>query len=528
MWTQFILQNAHFALNILTSLIFFAVAWLYLDAWTVKKPGYLAFRVVGYTLLSLSFVFHAAYVESPLLSSGLLGESLHEGLLFLFKALGFIFIIISLIRDPIQKRPEEVQSQKHGIVAFGLVSSVTTLIYPILAFLAAFLYIRKATVGLERHLRPVATSFFLLFISELLSLGYLLQNTSNIDLYRLVAPFGFLWLIQHLFLLLSILTIRKWVFAYLFKRFETQLFIIFTSFILFIYLFTTVAFTSLLVKNLIDEALRQLRTDAKVLDFAIQSKKAEVLSDAQVVAGDTNVIEAIKKGERPRLSQLVEKAILTKKQSILDVVNQNGQVMARGEEKDRYGDSLSDDLLVKRALKGESVSSAIVKESVVTSEVSIRASVPIKSENTIVGAVLLGTVLDNAFLDGVKKTTGLESSLYAANKLSATTLIATDGITRPLGTSMEKKDVLEKVIKGQKEYVGSIDLLSRPYFASYIPLKDIDNNSLGMIFVGRDQASILSTAGRSLELTFLISIVMLVASIIPSYFVSKYLTSQLR
>lgn len=529
MWTQFILQNAHFALNILAALIFFAVTWLYLDAWSVKKPGYLGFRVLGYILLSLSFIMHAAYVESPLLESGLINESLHSGVVFFFKSLGFVFIIASLILDPLQKRPEEQSENKVQVQSSaGFLTFSASLSYPILAFVASFLYIQRATIGLERHLRPVAVSFLLLFISEFLSLGFLLQNTKNIDLYRLVAPFGFLWLLQHLFLLLALLSIRKWVFGYLFKRFETQLFIIFTSLILFIYLFTTVAFTGLLVKNLMDEALRQLHTDAKVLDFAIESKKAEVLSDAQVVAGDTNVIGTVKGGQRPELANLVEKAILTKKQSFLDVVNENGKVLARGEEKERFGDSLSDDLVVRRALKGESMSSAFLKESVVSPEVVIRAAVPIKSDNTVIGAILIGTVLDNAFLDGVKKTTGLESSLYAGNKLSATTLLASDGVTRPIGTTLEQKQIKQKVLQRQEEYVGSVTLLSRPYFASYLPLQDIDNNVLGMIFVGRDEATILSTAGRSLQLTFLISILMLILSVIPSYFVSRYLTSQLR
>ena len=80
----------------------------------------------------------------------------------------------------------------------------------------------------------------------------------------------------------------------------------------------------------------------------------------------------------------------------------------------------------------------------------------------------------------------------------------------------------------QEEFTGAVNLLNRPYFGSYLPIRDIDNNSLGMIFVGRDQAAILATVGRAMESTFLITIVLLVISLIPSYYIAGYITSQIR
>ena len=89
------------------------------------------------------------------------------------------------------------------------------------------------------------------------------------------------------------------------------------------------------------------------------------------------------------------------------------------------------------------------------------------------------------------------------------------------------KKISDKVLSKQKEYTGPVNLLNRPYFGSYLPLKDIDNNSLGMIFVGRDQAAILANVGRSMELTFLLTIVLLVLSFYPSYYIARFITSQI-
>jgi len=61
-----------------------------------------------------------------------------------------------------------------------------------------------------------------------------------------------------------------------------------------------------------------------------------------------------------------------------------------------------------------------------------------------------------------------------------------------------------------------------------LPLKDVDNNPVGMLFVGKPQVGVLQAAGRSIEMTFLVAVILLVLSIIPAYFISKYLTNQIR
>jgi sensor histidine kinase regulating citrate/malate metabolism len=199
----------------------------------------------------------------------------------------------------------------------------------------------------------------------------------------------------------------------------------------------------------------------------------------------------------------------------------------RAEEPERTGDSLSDDPLVKRALSGDEITSVITREGVMAPIVAVRAAVPVLSEGEVIGAVMLGTDIDNAFVDGVKETTGLDTSIYADNIRSATTFIAPDGKSRWVGIKEETERIKKQVLVNGETYTGSTNLLNVPYFAAYTPITNIDNNPIGMLFVGRPEVSILQTASRSIELTFITTAVLLVFSVLPAYFVSKYIVEQI-
>lgn len=199
----------------------------------------------------------------------------------------------------------------------------------------------------------------------------------------------------------------------------------------------------------------------------------------------------------------------------------------KAEEPERTGGSLSNDSLINRALSDNEIASVVTKEGVIAPIVAVRAATPIKSGNEIIGAVMVGVDIDNAFVDGVKKATGLDASIYADNMRSATTFIAPDGKSRWIGIKEETEEVKETVLVNGEIYTGSVKLLNVPYFAAYAPLMNIDNNPVGMLFVGRPEVSILQTASNSIELTFITTAVLLILSVLPSYFVSKYIVSQI-
>lgn len=520
MWSQFLLQNFHFSVNLFTALAFFSVFWLYFDAWVERKNLKEFLKILGFLLLSLSFLVHSTLIESSGFTTTVLGSNLGETIAVLLKCLGFAFLISGLVYDPLIQKPK--------ISAVFIASSfLGYFLTPILASITAWLYLRRATIGLEDHTKKVSLSIFILALHELLSTSALFSNTNNIDIYRLVAPFGPIWIISHLLLLLGSGILIQWAFSYLLKRINTQLFIIFTTTTLAIFLITTVSFTFLLLKNLTEETLVRLNTDVSVLSFALDAKKSEAHASAAILSQNQKVIDALPLKDKSILAPLAEELLVSRKLNSVIIVDESGQVVVRGEERDRVGDSLSNNPIVKRTLIGESVSSVTSQENVLAPKILVQSSSPIMVSGKVIGATIVALTIDNNFLDGIKKLTGLEVSVYGGDKLSATTISDLSGTSRPIGIKNDNKTINNTVLTLGNNYSGLVSLLNTSYFAVFHPLKDINNDSVGMLSAGRPAQSIYSTASKTIELTFLITIVLIILSVFPSYYIAKYLSNQL-
>jgi hypothetical protein len=539
---QFFSQNIHFALSLFAALVFFAVFWLYFDAWAARKEKSLKelCKWLGFLLVSISFVFYATLIEQSVLGKSIFGNT-SELAANILRLVGYIIIILGQVLDPLQPVPEvkgieeefglgaESDTKSSPAVATAS-SSIFGLVYalPVAAIAVAALYWRRATTGLERHLKPVALGFTLLFCFELTSLASLLRGTDNPTLYNLVRSFGPFWMLSHIFLLAGVIVLGAWVWHYLTERFFSQLFMIFTASILIIFLITTVTFTFLLMRNVQNDALDNLHTAVNVLDYALDSKKAETKANAEVVSQNPAIAQAIGTKDHKALTTLTSSFLKDKKQSSLVITDSSGQVLLRAEDPDRWGDSISSDTLVRRAVIGDTTSTITTKDDVLAPLVYIKTTVPVRAtDNSIVGTASVSLVADNALVDGIKNSTGLDSAVYSDKTLSATTFMGPDGKSRLNGVKVSSAGVTNTVLKKGKTFKGQLNILNRQYLAVYTPLKDADNVVVGMLFIGQPQANILQTAGRSISLTFLLSAFMLVLSCIPVYLVTKNLVKQL-
>jgi hypothetical protein len=529
MWSQFFFEIAHFAVSLFAALILFATFLLYFDAWQAKKTlsGFL--RALGFFLLSLSYVVSSAILETSLLSVSVFNSGQMNFALLFLRNFGYGFILFELASEKLQKRPKEQLSLNAILISqISLPLLVIRLLAPFLALMVALFYTIKAMIGLEKHVKPAAGAFVLFAASELLAVSVLFRDTNNVQLYELFAAFGALWIIQHILLLLGSLILGHWVAGYLLKQFQPQLFMMFTTLILCIFLITTTVFTSVLLKNVQDETLNQLENDARVLRYALDSKRTEEIADVQAIAQNPEIQKNVIDKSRQRLGELAEQFLLHKKYSSLIIVDTNGQVIARGEDRDSTGTFLNDDPIVKRALMNLPSGGVTTTDGVLAPVVSLQAAAPIKNGDQIIGAALISTTIDNAFVDGIRSATGLQASLYGNNVLSATTLVAADGTTRLTGISENNPAITESVLVAGDQFKGSVNIGNTLYFAANLPLTDVDNAPIGMIFVGREQVGVLQTASRSIELTFLATAILLMISVIPSFLISRYITQQLK
>jgi hypothetical protein len=540
---QFFGQNIHFAISLFAALVFFAVFWLYFDAWTSSREKHALLKCVGFLLVSLSFVAQSTIIEQSILGHSLLGN-ITETLATTLCIVGFGVIISGKVTNPLQEKPKSeglneadfVDSadepasvpKKAAAVGLGSVANASHLLLPVGAGAIAWLYWRRATTGLERHLKPVAIAFGFITAYQLVSVANLWRDSDNPQIAKLVASFGPVWIVEQLLLLAGVVVLGWWVWRYLTLRFFSQLFMIFTSLTLTIFLLTTVSFTFLLAGDVQRESLNNLQTAANVLQYAFNGKKTETLANASAVADNPNVMAATIAKDTKQLTSLTSDFLHDKKQSSLIITSSGGQVLLRAEDPDRYGDSLSSDTLVRRALIGEASSSIRTRNGVLAPLIYIDSATPIRdTSGEIVGTVTVGIVVDNAFIDGIKHSTGLDSAVYAGNIRSATTFLAPDGVSRQIGVKDVNTGAQAEVLKKGHNFKGTVSVLNSHFLGVYQPLKDADNTIVGMIFIGEPQTSVLKTAGHSIELTFVVTALLLILAIAPAYLVAKYLQNQL-
>jgi hypothetical protein len=536
MWNQFLLENGHFAINLIAGLVMLSVFWLYFDVWFSRFTKVEGLKALAFLLLSISYFIHSIYVETTVLPIALLPDAVNSWLYLSLRTLGFGVLIIGQILEPIQTQPdvkgltaETYQSKLRTFAFMGGVSvSILLILDPILSLIVTILYLRRAFAGLERHLKMVGVAFGFLTLADLLHAGTFFQTSNNPLLFNLVSPFGTTWMLEHVCLLGGSLVLACWVFSYLWKRLLTQLVILAELMILALFLGITVSFSALILNNLSFQSQHELEQEAKVTNLAVESKKNELLSYVKLAAQSPQIIQAVDQKNSAGLASLIDGYFLIDKQSSLIVVDANGQIIARAEDKERVGNSISDDTQFKKALSGQDSSSLISTASPIVPQISLQVATPIEKDKTVIGVVETQMLIDNSFVDQIRGDLEHDVSVYSGKAISATSLINPDNHLRPLGLVEEDPQVKSEVLDKGRSYSAAVEILNTPYFAYFLPLKDVNNKVVGMLSLEEPQSNVLQVAGQTIGLTFVATLLFLLLSLIPVYLASRYLSRQFK
>ncbi len=543
MQLQFIGQNVHFAVSLLASLAVFAVFWLTFDAWLERRRLREAVKWSGFLLLALGLLLNGAIVESGNINASF-WSTLLPGISLGLRIAGYIAIALGQILDPLMLRPSYEVPQEGGEPAvaatpntsqpmqgavIGGVAIAKMIALPFLPLVVAGLYWRRATTGLERHLRPVVIGFALLTAFELGTALGALRASSNPLVYNWVATYGPIWWMTQAALLAGGIILGRWVWQYLTKRLISQIFMVLVTTTVVIYFVSTAAFSLLLLRNTRSQALDDLATASHVLDYALTSRKAEIAAQAEAVAFQPGVASAATSADHRAMITAVGDFAVSHQLSSLVITDADGRVLLRAEDPDRWGDSRSNDSLVQRALIGREASSVAVLKGVVAPNVNLMSARPVRdSSGLIVGTVTVARAVSSAFVDGIRSATGLQSTVYGGDQRAATTLTSGDGLHRAIGLRETNGQVLSTVLHQGKSYSGETSFQNRAYLAAYAPLKDDDKNTVGMLLVARPADTLLAAAGRSVELAFLISVGLLALSIAPVYLIARKISNGVR
>jgi len=135
-------NTGHFALNVFSAFVFFAVGLLYFDSWQVNRhKNTPLLRSVGFFLLAIATALHATEIE---ISSLVL-------LMQVLKITGLIIILFSLIKEPVLHAPRKLKAAIALPLALPAISASLIPLSAGLTWLIAAAYFRQATEGLEKH-----------------------------------------------------------------------------------------------------------------------------------------------------------------------------------------------------------------------------------------------------------------------------------------------------------------------------------------------------------------------------------------
>jgi hypothetical protein len=494
----FLLNNFHFGIELVGALVFLMVAWLLFDTYFIRKEISSLLRSSGFIALFLWQIFHSFNISNDLIGY----------LSFIFYLVGLALIIISFLKE----------AKPLSVNAIIILPAFTAFVIPFnsLVFIGliiiSFLSYRRYKIEFNKALIPFWAGFLSLSLGALISIFY---NNNSTD---------FIWLVGHIFEIAGFLSLGWWVWQYIELRIKESMILIFVMTTFFMAIVVTLAFSTIFVSNMESSTETNLLINAKVLDFSISHLKGESLAKARFIAGQSDVIKALTQNNFSDLEQHLASYLEEENLGFLMVVDPNGNVLLRAHALSQKEDNVSGESAVDEALKGKS---SVTIETSPGEKFSIRAGAPIFIQGKIKGAIIAGFPFDNAMVDGIKKITGLDMSVFEKDVQIATTILNPDGRTRSVGISEASTEVKDKVLAKGEDLALRVEILSRPFLAGYLPLYNADGKIVGMISAAKPQQEILDVVNSTNQMTFVTVIILMLFLITPIYFVTKRLLNEI-
>lgn len=223
-----------------------------------------------------------------------------------------------------------------------------------------------------------------------------------------------------------------------------------------------------------------VKTYSAVLENQFASLWEESEVSAAMIAGDDAVNEALVTGDTQALSARVAALDEDAEVDFVTVTDRDGKVVLRTHNPDKKGDSIVGQENIKRALAGETYTTA---EQGTEIALSVRTGTPIwGNSGEVIGVISAGFRLDTFdFVDSLKEMIDAEFTVFSGDERLSTTVLDDKG-ERAVGTKATEK-VSAQVLAGE-EYEGQAEVVGKNAFVKYLPLKDAEEQVIGMLFVG--------------------------------------------
>jgi len=253
-----------------------------------------------------------------------------------------------------------------------------------------------------------------------------------------------------------------------------------------------------------------IRTQAQFVQDEMHRMENAALDAGQWFENSARLAEALENNDRRAALDLGQTAMNAFGLHYFVITDKDANVLIRAHAPDRYGDNIGNQQNVQNALQGRRT--AGIEEGAVV-KLSIRAGTPLRDrDGNIIGAISTGFVFDDTrFVDDIKDAIESEVTIFVGNERYQTTIRDERG-QRIVGTELGIPEIENQVLLDRQTYYGDSRIGGEPYIAAYMPLMDLNNEVIGMLFCGTNM-QVINSLNRniilSVGITFLVIILLI-------------------
>lgn len=229
-----------------------------------------------------------------------------------------------------------------------------------------------------------------------------------------------------------------------------------------------------------DQAIDELLDDRQSVQLIIRLHQKDARADSAALALRGDLQRAVAERDHGTIQRIIEQYMRQQGSDTITITDANGIVLARAHAPDRYGDDITARSVVEWSLEGQTVETL---EYVEGGSIYAVGGVPLIDTNEsqmMLGTIIVGQTLDQAFVDDLKDSTSEDVSLIIDGRRLYTTLDA----------GRDKGSVAQTDITGH----SNIDINGQGYHAVYGPLRGQSAvESLGTVEIAKSNASIQKT-----------------------------------
>ena len=310
------------------------------------------------------------------------------------------------------------------------------------------------------------------------------------------------------------------------KSIQSQLILYFTIAILVSSIITGMVGVKIIQHQIYTRAETKTISDLNSAREIYRNKISQIENIARLTAARSLIVKAVIENNSTFLQKDLQRTLLREKLDILTIVDKNGKVISRGHNGSVFGDDLKEDKLISRTIttkrltngtdivsreylmreSPELAAQALMdviptpkakphKDKQVSSGIMLKTAVPILDDQGNFLGVLLGGILINRNFEIVDKIKEVvhEGEVYKGREIGTATIfqgdlristnVKNEDGTRAIST-LVSEEVYDSVLSGGRRYVGEAFVVNALYISAYEPIRDIDNNIIGILYVG--------------------------------------------